>query len=160
MNKKVTFWFATGGAGFCVSRALALKMMPIAASGKFVAIGDKIRFPDDVTMGFLIGKLVQHCSHIATNANAFCFFFSTEHILKVPLTVIDAFHSHLEPMEFIRPETFHDQVSFSYARMRNEWNVVKVDGGFDLKTDPKRIYSLHCYLYPFFSICPKSIRRR
>uniref|UniRef100_A0A6E8VR23 Fringe-like glycosyltransferase domain-containing protein n=1 Tax=Anopheles coluzzii TaxID=1518534 RepID=A0A6E8VR23_ANOCL len=137
VNKKVTFWFATGGAGFCVSRALALKMMPIAASGKFVAIGDKIRFPDDVTMGFLI-----------------------EHILKVPLTVIDAFHSHLEPMEFIRPETFHDQVSFSYARMRNEWNVVKVDGGFDLKTDPKRIYSLHCYLYPFFSICPKSIRRR
>ncbi|XP_053667137.1 fringe glycosyltransferase [Anopheles marshallii] len=137
VNKKVTFWFATGGAGFCVSRALALKMMPIAASGKFVAIGDKIRFPDDVTMGFLV-----------------------EHILKVPLTVIDAFHSHLEPMEFIRPETFHDQVSFSYARMRNEWNVVKVDGGFDLKTDPKRIYSLHCYLYPFFSICPKSIRRR
>ncbi|KAL1396384.1 hypothetical protein pipiens_010542, partial [Culex pipiens pipiens] len=122
VNKKVTFWFATGGAGFCISRALALKMLPIASSGKFVAIGDKIRFPDDVTMGFIV-----------------------EHILNVPLTVVDAFHSHLEPMEFIRPETFHDQVSFSYARMRNEWNVVKVDG-FDLKTDPKRIYSLHCYL--------------
>ncbi|XP_062710172.1 fringe glycosyltransferase-like, partial [Aedes albopictus] len=135
-NKKVTFWFATGGAGFCISRALALRMLPIASSGKFVAIGDKIRFPDDVTMGFII-----------------------EHILNVPLTVVDAFHSHLEPMEFIRPETFHDQVSFSYARMKNEWNVVKVDG-FDLKTDPKRIYSLHCYLYPFFSICPKTIKRR
>ncbi|XP_055536258.1 fringe glycosyltransferase [Wyeomyia smithii] len=135
-NKKVTFWFATGGAGFCISRALALKMLPIASSGKFVAIGDKIRFPDDVTMGFII-----------------------EHILNVPLTVVDAFHSHLEPMEFIRPETFHDQVSFSYARMKNEWNVVKVDG-FDLKTDPKRIYSLHCYLYPFFSICPKTTKRR
>lgn len=137
VNKKVTFWFATGGAGFCISRALALKMLPIASSGKFVAIGDRIRFPDDVTMGFII-----------------------EHILNVPLTVVDAFHSHLEPMEFIRPETFHDQVSFSYARMKNEWNVVKVDG-FDLKTDPKRIYSLHCHLYPFFSICPKtSIKRR
>ncbi|XP_062553345.1 fringe glycosyltransferase [Armigeres subalbatus] len=136
VNKKVTFWFATGGAGFCISRALALKMLPIASSGKFVAIGDKIRFPDDVTMGFII-----------------------EHTLNVPLTVVDAFHSHLEPMEFIRPETFHDQVSFSYARMKNEWNVVKVDG-FDLKTDPKRIYSLHCYLYPFFSICPKTIKRR
>ncbi|XP_058465240.1 fringe glycosyltransferase [Malaya genurostris] len=136
VNKKVTFWFATGGAGFCISRALALKMLPIASSGKFMAIGDKIRFPDDVTMGFII-----------------------EHILNVPLTVVDAFHSHLEPMEFIRPETFHDQVSFSYARMKNEWNVVKVDG-FDLKTDPKRIYSLHCYLYPFFSICPKTIKRR
>lgn len=54
----MTFWFATGGAGFCISRALALKMLPIASSGKFVAIGDKIRFPDDVTMGFIVGKLL------------------------------------------------------------------------------------------------------
>lgn len=38
----------------------------------------------------------------------------TESILKRPLTVVDAFHSHLEPMEFIRPETFQDQVTFSY----------------------------------------------
>lgn len=128
-NKKITFWFATGGAGFCLSRALTLKMLPIAGGGKFISIGDKIRFPDDVTMGFII-----------------------EHLLKVPLTVVDNFHSHLEPMEFIRSDTFHDQVSFSYARMKNEWNVVKVDG-FDLKTDPKRFYSLHCNLFPYFSFC-------
>jgi Fringe-like len=56
-NKKISFWFATGGAGFCISRALAQKMLPVAGNGKFVAIGDKIRFPDDVTMGFIIGKL-------------------------------------------------------------------------------------------------------
>lgn len=31
-------------------------MMPVAGSGNFVKIGDKIRFPDDVTMGFIIGK--------------------------------------------------------------------------------------------------------
>ncbi|XP_055373299.1 fringe glycosyltransferase [Condylostylus longicornis] len=130
-NKKITFWFATGGAGFCLSRALTLKMLPIAGGGKFISIGDKIRFPDDVTMGFII-----------------------EHLLKVPLTVVDNFHSHLEPMEFIRPETFHDQVSFSYARMKNEWNVVKIDG-FDQKTDPKRFYSLHCHLFPYFSFCPR-----
>jgi fringe protein len=86
-NKKVKFWFATGGAGFCISRALALKMMPVAGDGKFVTIGDRIRFPDDVTMGFII-----------------------EYLLKTNLTVIDAFHSHLEPMEFIRQETFQDQV--------------------------------------------------
>jgi len=54
-NKKITFWFATGGAGFCLSRALTLKMLPIAGGGKFISIGDKIRFPDDVTMGFIIG---------------------------------------------------------------------------------------------------------
>lgn len=28
--KPVNFWFATGGAGFCISRGLALKMMPWA----------------------------------------------------------------------------------------------------------------------------------
>ncbi|KAL5290952.1 MFNG family protein [Megaselia abdita] len=129
-SKKITFWFATGGAGFCLSRALTRRMLPIAGDGKFISIGDKIRFPDDVTMGFII-----------------------EHLLKVPLTVVDNFHSHLEPMEFIRPETFHDQVSFSYARMKNEWNIIKVDG-FDLKKDPKRFYSLHCHLFPYFSFCP------
>ncbi|XP_060660558.1 fringe glycosyltransferase [Drosophila nasuta] len=129
-NKKITFWFATGGAGFCLSRALTLKMLPIAGGGKFISIGDKIRFPDDVTMGFII-----------------------EHLLKVPLTVVDNFHSHLEPMEVIRPDTFQDQVSFSYAHMKNQWNVIKVDG-FDLKTDPKRFYSLHCRLFPYFSFCP------
>ncbi|XP_059613246.1 fringe glycosyltransferase isoform X2 [Phlebotomus argentipes] len=130
-DKKITFWFATGGAGFCLSRALALKMLPIAGGGKFVEIGDNIRFPDDVTMGFIV-----------------------EHLLRIPLTVVDQFHSHLEPMEFLRPEMFHDQVSFSYSRMKNEWNVVKIDG-FDLKTDPKRFYSLHCHLFPYFSFCPR-----
>jgi len=29
-QQKVKFWFATGGAGFCISRALALKMTPVA----------------------------------------------------------------------------------------------------------------------------------
>lgn len=47
-------WFATGGAGFCISRALAKKMMPQASNGKFVTIGDKIRFPDDVTLGIYV----------------------------------------------------------------------------------------------------------
>lgn len=151
-NKKITFWFATGGAGFCLSRALALKMMPIAGGGKFVNIGDKIRFPDDVTMGFIIGMhfLRFASKEFFTNLGTFIL----EHILKIPLTVVDAFHSHLEPMEFIRPETFQDQASFSYAKMKNEWNVVKIDG-FDLKTDPKRFYSLHCHLFPYFSYCPR-----
>jgi hypothetical protein len=32
-------------------------------------------------------------------------------LLRKPLTVIDQFHSHLEPMKFLRQDTFHDQVS-------------------------------------------------
>lgn len=88
-NEKVKFLFATGGAGFCISRSLAIKMMPLASNGKFVAIGDKIRFPDDVTLGFII-----------------------EYLLKVPLTVVEPFHSHLERMDKIDIEAFRDQVNW------------------------------------------------
>ncbi|WAQ97313.1 LFNG-like protein [Mya arenaria] len=31
-GQKLAFWFATGGAGFCISRALALKMVPYAGT--------------------------------------------------------------------------------------------------------------------------------
>lgn len=30
LQQKISFWFATGGAGFCISRSLASKMMPLA----------------------------------------------------------------------------------------------------------------------------------
>lgn len=30
LQRPVNFWFATGGAGFCISRGLALKMSPWA----------------------------------------------------------------------------------------------------------------------------------
>lgn len=129
--QKVKFWFATGGAGFCLSRALALKMMPVASGGKFISTGEKIRLPDDVTMGYII-----------------------EHLLKKPLTVVDQFHSHLEPMKFIRREILEDQISFSYSNNKEEWNVVKIDG-FDVKYDQNRFLSLHCYLFPNFSFCPR-----
>ncbi|GJQ75756.1 fng [Trypoxylus dichotomus] len=130
--QKVKFWFATGGAGFCLSRALALKMMPVASGGKFISTGEKIRLPDDVTMGYII-----------------------EHLLKKPLTVIDLFHSHLEPMKFIKREILEDQISFSYSNNKEEWNVVKIDG-FDVKYDQNRFLSLHCYLFPNFSFCPRT----
>lgn len=129
--QKVKFWFATGGAGFCLSRALALKMMPMASGGKFIGTGEKIRLPDDVTMGYII-----------------------EHLLKKPLTVVDQFHSHLEPMKFIRRDILEDQISFSYSRNKDEWNVVKIEG-FDMKYDPNRFLSLHCFLFPHFNFCPR-----
>ena len=37
--------------------------------------------------------------------------FFLEHLLKKPLTVVDQFHSHLEPMKFIRRDLIADQVS-------------------------------------------------
>ncbi|XP_058797189.1 fringe glycosyltransferase isoform X2 [Phymastichus coffea] len=130
-RSKVRFWFATGGAGFCISRALALKMIPVAGGGKFITVGDRIRLPDDVTMGYII-----------------------EHLLKKQLTVVEQFHSHLEILKFLNKDTFHDQVSFSYSKgPRDDWNVVKIDG-FSTADDPKRFRSLHCHLFPHFSYCP------
>ncbi|XP_013785628.1 fringe glycosyltransferase-like [Limulus polyphemus] len=128
-QKIISFWFATGGAGFCISNALALKMMPIASSGRFMNVCEKIRLPDDVTMGYII-----------------------EHVLKKKLTVIEHFHSHLEPMNLIKPETFEDQISFSYSRSGNETNVLTVEG-FDKECDPTRFLSLHCRLFPHFGFC-------
>ncbi|CAG9865557.1 unnamed protein product [Phyllotreta striolata] len=129
--KKIKFWFATGGAGFCLSRALAVKMMPFASNSRFISTGERIRLPDDVTMGYII-----------------------EHLLKQPLTVVDQFHSHLEPMKFIRKDTIEDQLSFSYAKAKEEWNVVKIDG-FSETEDQYRFLSLHCFLFPYFSFCPR-----
>ncbi|XP_045473243.1 fringe glycosyltransferase [Harmonia axyridis] len=130
-SQKVKFWFATGGAGFCLSKALALKMMPVASGGKFISTGEKIRLPDDVTMGYII-----------------------EHLLKKPLTVVDQFHSHLEPMKFIRRDILKDQISFSYSKNKEEWNVVKIEG-FDTKYDTNRFLSLHCFLFPETRFCPR-----
>ncbi|XP_072156618.1 fringe glycosyltransferase isoform X2 [Bemisia tabaci] len=131
-RQNVTFWFATGGAGFCLSRALALKMKPIAGSGKFISIGERIRLPDDVTMGYII-----------------------EHMLGKSLTMVDEFHSHLEPMKFLGQDTFQDQITFSYSQYgKDDWNVVKIDG-FAPRIDRTRFLSLHCYLFPYFTFCPR-----
>ncbi|KAK6625091.1 hypothetical protein RUM43_005382 [Polyplax serrata] len=211
--RKISFWFATGGAGFCLSRSLALKMMPVASflsrsstldfsffcgstlfrnpsllfvdrpfskknptialpqctqkigfgtalglesctkcppifdrlpsnldgfisknvrGGKFISVGEKIRLPDDVTMGYII-----------------------EHLLRKNLTVVEQFHSHLEPMKFLRRDTLRDQISLSYSRYgKDDLNVVKIEG-FSYKLDPTRFLSLHCYLFPNFKFCPR-----
>lgn len=86
-RSNISFWFATGGAGFCLSRALANKMIPYASNGSFMEVAEKIRLPDDVTIGYII-----------------------EHLLGINLTVVEKFHSHLEPMKFIRKEILKDQV--------------------------------------------------
>jgi len=124
-----SFWFATGGAGFCLSRTLALKMAPLAVDGGFVSAGSQFWFPDDVTMGFLV-----------------------EHHLKVPLTVVETFHSHLEPMAAIHGR-LADQVSFSYLLEEGRTNVVDIGGPFPPSIDPTRFYSLHCHLYSA-AFCP------
>ncbi len=141
MQDKLKFWFATGGAGFCLSRSLARKMIPVAGGGKFESVGDKIRLPDDVTMGYI-----------------------SEHVLGTPLTVVQEFHSHLEPQRFLAESRLDDQISFSYSKYGAEMNVIDIgqDGSttFSTEHDPTRFKSLHCRLYPHFSWCPRKARNR
>lgn len=126
---KLTFWFATGGAGFCISRSLALKMAPYASGGRFMTTAEQIRLPDDCTIGYII-----------------------EHLLKQHLTIIDQFHSHLEALYLIKQHQLETQVTFSYSKYSGKLNVLNIEG-FDEKEDPTRLKSLHCTLFPTFHEC-------
>ncbi|KAI4878478.1 hypothetical protein NFI96_018337 [Prochilodus magdalenae] len=111
----VKFWFATGGAGFCISRGLALKMSPWASLGNFITTAEKIRLPDDCTIGYII-----------------------EALLEVPLKHTRLFHSHLENLQRLRTDSILKQVTLSYGGFENRRNVVSIAGGFSLAEDPSR----------------------
>ncbi|KAK7873291.1 hypothetical protein R5R35_011356 [Gryllus longicercus] len=127
--EQVHFSFASSDSGFCLSRALALEMMPVAGRGKFASICKTMGMSYDVTLGYVI-----------------------EHLLNTSLTVIDKFHSHREAMKLIEIETLYEHITFSYSN--DKINVVNLDG-FDVEMDPTRFLTIHCYLFPNFSFCPK-----
>ncbi|XP_072523763.1 beta-1,3-N-acetylglucosaminyltransferase radical fringe [Salminus brasiliensis] len=130
----VKFWFATGGAGFCISRGLALKMSPWASLGNFITTAEKIRLPDDCTIGYII-----------------------EALLEVPLTHTRLFHSHLENLQRLPTDNVLQQVTLSYGGFENRRNVVSIAGGFSLADDPSRFKTVHCLLYPETPWCPHSV---
>ncbi|XP_004709274.1 beta-1,3-N-acetylglucosaminyltransferase radical fringe [Echinops telfairi] len=127
----VKFWFATGGAGFCLSRGLALKMSPWASLGSFMSTAERVRLPDDCTVGYIVEGLLG------------------ARLLHCPL-----FHSHLENLPRLPPDSVLQQVTLSYGGPENPNNVVNVAGGFSPQQDPTRFQSLHCLLYPDTAWCP------
>ncbi|XP_060127887.1 beta-1,3-N-acetylglucosaminyltransferase radical fringe [Zootoca vivipara] len=128
------FWFATGGAGFCISRGLALKMSPWASLGSFISTAERIRLPDDCTIGYII-----------------------EGLLEVKLLRSPLFHSHLENLQQLRGEAVLKQVTLSYGGPENRRNVVSVGEVFSIQQDPTRFKSVHCLLYPDTGWCPSLI---
>ncbi|KAK2512771.1 Mfng [Columba guinea] len=133
-TKSVHFWFATGGAGFCISRNLARKMVPWASGKNFVSTSELIRLPDDCTVGYIIeckvgGQLL-------------------------PNTL---FHSHLENLQLIPTSRLTQQVTLSYGVFENKLNVIELRGPFSPKEDPSRFRSLHCHLYPDTSWCLSAV---
>ncbi|XP_062999715.1 beta-1,3-N-acetylglucosaminyltransferase lunatic fringe [Elgaria multicarinata webbii] len=130
----VHFWFATGGAGFCISRGLALKMSPWASGGHFMSTAEKIRLPDDCTMGYII-----------------------ESVLGVSLIRSNLFHSHLENLHQVPKSEIHNQVTLSYGMFENRRNSIHLKGAFSVEEDPSRFRSVHCLLYPDTPWCPRHV---
>ncbi|CAL8265263.1 unnamed protein product [Boreogadus saida] len=132
--RPVNFWFATGGAGFCVSRGLALKMSPWASGGHFMNTAEKIRLPDDCTVGYII-----------------------ESVLGVQLTRSNLFHSHLENLQQVPRSEIHKQITLSYGMFENKRNIINMKGAFPVEEDPSRFRSVHCLLYPDTPWCPPQV---
>nr|XP_012614796.1 beta-1,3-N-acetylglucosaminyltransferase lunatic fringe isoform X5 [Microcebus murinus] len=117
--RPVHFWFATGGAGFCISRGLALKMSPWASGGHFMSTAERIRLPDDCTIGYIV-----------------------EALLGVPLIRSGLFHSHLENLQQVPASKLHEQVTLSYGMFENKRNAVHMKGPFSVEADPSSIWNL------------------
>ncbi|KAM9637634.1 beta-1,3-N-acetylglucosaminyltransferase manic fringe isoform 1-T1 [Morphnus guianensis] len=134
-TKSVRFWFATGGAGFCISRKLASKMVPWASGRNFLSTSELIRLPDDCTVGYIIECKVG--GQLLPNA---------------------LFHSHLENLQLIPPSRLTQQVTLSYGVFENKLNVIELSGPFSPQEDPSsRFRSLHCHLYPETSWCLQAV---
>uniref|UniRef100_A0A8C5U4M0 MFNG O-fucosylpeptide 3-beta-N-acetylglucosaminyltransferase n=1 Tax=Malurus cyaneus samueli TaxID=2593467 RepID=A0A8C5U4M0_9PASS len=132
--KSMRFWFATGGAGFCISRELARKMVPWASGRNFLSTSELIRLPDDCTVGFIIECKVG--GQLIPNA---------------------LFHSHLENLQLIPSSQLVQQVTLSYGVFENKLNVIELSGPFLPQEDPSRFRSLHCHLYPDTPWCLQAV---
>ncbi|KAK0396890.1 hypothetical protein QR680_001899 [Steinernema hermaphroditum] len=129
-NGKEGFWFATGGAGICLSRALVSKLRPHISDNRLLSLGKELRVPDDMTLGYLINRR-----------------------LGVPLTSIDRFHSHFEDITSIGHHEIYNQVSLSAGSYdAHRPNLVAVPIRFPIGKDKQRFRSLHCFL--FSKRCP------
>ncbi|XP_001521629.1 beta-1,3-N-acetylglucosaminyltransferase manic fringe [Ornithorhynchus anatinus] len=135
-TKLVRFWFATGGAGFCINRRLATKMVPWASGPRFQNTSTLIRLPDDCTVGYIV-----ECK-------------LGGRLLPSPL-----FHSHLENLQLLRTPQLPQQVTLSYGVFEEKLNVIEIPGPFSQQEDPSRFRSLHCLLYPDTDWCPQPLTR-
>nr|XP_039269272.1 beta-1,3-N-acetylglucosaminyltransferase radical fringe-like [Styela clava] len=135
-GNKVHFWFATGGAGVCISRSLGEKMNSWSRHGKFQATSERLKLPDDCTLGFIINNR-----------------------LGVELTKVDEFHSHLEQLSLIQQDKLSQQVSLSYFIDEDKGsNVIELDkkiSAYSIEDDPTRFLSLHCLINPKVDWCSK-----
>lgn len=122
----VRFRFGTGGAGVCLSRAVVegLEEEGGLVSG-FQEVGDTIRLPDDVTLGYLV-----------------------ETVAAVPLTTLPGLHSHLEPLARLEGEALAELLTASYSVHEESGERNTLQLGQDPTADPTAFLALHRNLHP------------
>ncbi|XP_049576615.1 beta-1,3-N-acetylglucosaminyltransferase manic fringe isoform X2 [Syngnathus scovelli] len=172
-TRQVKFWFATGGAGFCLSRRLAHKMSPWARGPRFQETSAKISLPDDCTVGFIVeerlGVSMVHCPLFHSHLENLMLLDRASILQQVrarcPLveTRREAARIRSGPPFTVQKERkrfpqsincFGRQVTLSYGPLGDKMNSVELKGSFSKEEDPSRFKSLHCLLYPLTRWCP------
>ncbi|XP_039266893.2 beta-1,3-N-acetylglucosaminyltransferase lunatic fringe-like [Styela clava] len=163
--QRVAFHYALGGAGFCISRQLAVDMKEYALGSRLMHMAASINLPDDCVFGYII-----------------------THQLNVSLITTNLVHTHMENLTLIPKSSLQQQVTLSYSlpeetrhsEMENirdtkknvvenaensvffhrnlsdsnvikpnltKPNVVNLNKYFPAKYDPTRFYNLHQLVY-------------
>ena len=127
------FWFATLGAGVCLSKRSVDLLQPYTSSvQQFVDGCVRENYHDDIYLGFLLNGY-----------------------LNISLTKSLRFHSHLEKsfyadkQRFLR--TFTDEITFGFRSPdRYPSYLPKI---YASQSDPYRMRTMHCLLHPQIKEC-------
>ena len=129
----VRTWFATGGAGVCLSVAAVDALVSLVGDGEQLA--GYLRYYDAAD-DLLIGLLVTH-------------------ELGIPLTVSRRMYSHLNDMDALDTvELLTSQVSLSYGEGGTVW-IPWNASRFRVYEDFTRFLSLHCLVEPTTDYCSR-----
>jgi fringe protein len=133
------FWFATLGAGVCLSkRALKLLKPYTQIPSKFAAGCIRENYHDDIYLGFLLNGY-----------------------LNISLTKATRFHSHLEKTFYKNKQTFlrtfATEITFGFRSPDRYPSFLPQLYTSD--TDPYRIRTLHCLLYTQLNECQTKIHQ-
>jgi len=133
------FWFATLGAGVCLSKPTIKLLKPYTEhSSEFVDGCIRENYHDDIYLGFLISNC-----------------------LNVSLTKNFRFHSHLErdfysdKQKFL--SSFSKQITFGFRHPQRYPDFLPKL--YEPHLDIYRIRTLHCFLYPNIPECQTRIHR-
>jgi fringe protein len=134
------FWFATLGAGVCLSKPTVYLLEPYTRNVSDFADGCiRENYHDDIYLGFVLNGY-----------------------LNISLTKTNRFHSHLEKAfydnknTFLR--TFTDEITFGFRSPdRYPYFLPQL---YASNSDPYRLSTLHCLLYPEINECQTKLRQQ